>query len=153
MPDVLTPIQRSRCMAAIRSKHTRPEMIVRRLVHRMGFRFRLHMRALPGSPDIVLPRHRKIIEVRGCFWHGHRCGRGRVPVTRRRYWSAKLERNAVRDRKNLARLRRAGWRVLVVWECQMKRPDVLERRVERFLRGTAGSSLPRGIVTKNKKRL
>jgi DNA mismatch endonuclease, patch repair protein len=120
-------------MAAIRSKNTAPELIVRRLVHRLGYRFRLHVRRLPGTPDIVLPRHRKIIEVRGCFWHGHTCGRFRMPATRRRYWAAKFARNSERDRDSLRRLRKLGWRVLIVWECGVKSEANLQRRLLNFL--------------------
>jgi len=120
-------------MAAIRSKDTTPERVVRRAVHRLGYRFRLHVRELPGTPDIVLPRHRKVVEVRGCFWHVHRCGRCRVPATRRAYWAAKLRRTAARDAWNLRALRRLGWRVLVVWECQVTDPRRLEQIVRRFL--------------------
>jgi len=122
-------------MAAIRSTNTTPELIVRRLVHRLGYRFRLHAADLPGRPDIVLPRHRKIIEVRGCFWHGHSCGRFRLPATRRGYWKAKFARNIERDRRTLGQLRRAGWRVLVVWECDLGSESKLLRRLAKFLAG------------------
>src|SRR5437016_4643637 len=103
-------------MAAVKSRDTTPEMLVRRLVHALGFRFRLHVRSLPGTPDLVLPRHRKIIIVNGCFWHLHNCPRCRIPSSQRAYWVLKLERNAARDRRTLRKLRRAGWKVLVVWE-------------------------------------
>lgn len=118
MADTVTGRERSRIMAAVRSKDTAPEMMVRRMVHALGFRYRLHVRALPGTPDMVLPRLRKIINVSGCFWHMHGCGRCRIPKSRRRYWLAKLHRNAARDKMNQRLLRRLGWRVLVVWECQ-----------------------------------
>jgi DNA mismatch endonuclease Vsr len=120
-------------MAAIRSTDTTPELRVRRLVHRLGFRFRLHVRGLPGRPDIVLPRHRKIIEVRGCFWHRHHCGRFRMPATRRRYWQAKFERNVERDKASLRQLRKMGWRVLVIWECQTTQENQLFHRLVNFL--------------------
>ncbi len=122
-----------RCMAAIRSKNTRPEVLVRRLVRGMGFGFRLHVRGLPGTPDMVLPRHRKIIDVRGCFWHGHTCARFTLPATRRRFWARKFKRNIERDGTNLRRLRKAGWRVLVLWECQTSSRSKLLRRLEKFL--------------------
>jgi DNA mismatch endonuclease (patch repair protein) len=132
--DVMTPQQRSRCMSRIRSKHTTPEMIVRRISHGLGFRHRLHVRRLPGTPDLVYPRLRKIIEVRGCFWHMHSCGRCRIPATRRKWWLAKLRRNVERDSTALRSLRRAGWRVLVIWECQtIKNPHALETKIARFL--------------------
>lgn len=123
-------------MAAVRSGDTRPEMVVRRLVHRLGYRFRLHRRDLPGTPDIVLPRLRKVINVHGCFWHRHGCRHGRVaPVRNAGYWEAKRLRNAARDRRTLRQLRRAGWKVLMVWECQLRDPGKLAARVGRFLAG------------------
>jgi DNA mismatch endonuclease, patch repair protein len=121
-------------MGKIRSKDTKPEMRVRRIVHGLGYRYRLHVRTLPGTPDIVLPRHRKIIDVRGCFWHMHSCGTSAVPSSRRTYWLPKLMRNRDRDRAALRKLRRAGWRVLVIWECETLKMDrALERRIVRFL--------------------
>src|SRR5438046_816449 len=105
-------------MGAVKSKDTTPELIVRRLVHAMGYRYRLHVASLPGNPDLVFPRMRKVIFVSGCFWHRHGCGRCRIPATRRGYWVKKLERNAERDERVQRALRRQGWRVLVIWECQ-----------------------------------
>jgi DNA mismatch endonuclease (patch repair protein) len=121
MADTFTQAERSRIMAAVKSRDTTPEMIVRRLVHRLGYRYRLHVRSLPGTPDLVFPRLRKIINVSGCFWHMHHCGRCRIPAARRAYWIGKLQRNAARDRKTRRALRRLGWRMLVVWECQTTR--------------------------------
>jgi DNA mismatch endonuclease (patch repair protein) len=111
-------------------------MVVRRLVHALGFRYRLHVRAMPGAPDLVFPRLRKVIFVSGCFWHMHTCGRCRIPAARRKYWLAKLERNAERDKRVQRALRRAGWGVLVVWECQTcgTARDALSRRIAKFLR-------------------
>src|SRR5690349_13705949 len=103
--DVMTPEQRSRCMSNIKGKDTRPEMVVRRLIHAMGYRYRLHDKRLPGRPDIVLPRLRKVIEVRGCFWHRHTCGLGYTPKNRRKWWVEKLEGNRRRDEANEAMLR------------------------------------------------
>jgi DNA mismatch endonuclease (patch repair protein) len=122
-------------MAAVKSKDTTPEMVVRRLVHGMGYRYRLHVASLPGNPDLVLPRHRKVIFVSGCFWHRHGCGRCRIPAARRRYWVGKLERNAARDKRVQRALRRQGWGVMVVWECQTQRAklDRLQNRLDRFL--------------------
>jgi len=136
MADTFTAHERSRIMAAVRSKDTAPEMTVRRMVHALGFRYRLHVRALPGTPDMVFPRLRKIINVSGCFWHMHGCGRCRIPKSRRRYWVAKLNRNAARDKTNQHLLRRAGWRVLVVWECQTRTgfSDRLRARIIAFLK-------------------
>lgn len=131
MTDTVTPAERSRIMAAVKSRDTGPEMIVRRLVHGLGYRYRLHDRSLPGCPDLVLPRLDAVILVHGCFWHRHRCPRCRVPSSRRGYWTDKLARNAARDQRVWRKLRRAGWRVLVVWECQT-RPDRLGRLRERL---------------------
>jgi len=123
-------------MAAVKSGDTTPEMAVRRLVHRLGYRFRLHRRDLPGTPDIVLPRLGKIINVHGCFWHVHTCQRRRkAPVKNAGYWNAKRRGNVARDRRVVRRLRRLGWRVLVVWECQTraKKRAALVERVLAFL--------------------
>lgn len=134
MADILTPEQRSFNMSRIRNRDTRPEMIVRSIVHRMGYRYRLHKKELPGKPDLVLVRHRKIIDVHGCFFHMHDCKFGKVvPVTNAKFWSMKRLSNVNRDRRNLAALKRAGWRVLTVWECQTKDPGVVTKRLIRFL--------------------
>ena len=119
-------------MAAVKSKDTTPEMIVRRLVHALGYRYRLHVASLPGTPDLVFRRLRKVIIVNGCFWHLHGCPRCRVPSSRRVYWIGKLERNAARDKRVRRALARAGWKVLVIWECQIRLPK-LEDRIVRFL--------------------
>lgn len=119
MPD--TSPHRSWTMARVRQKDTKPEMVVRQLVHGTGYRFRLHRKDLPGSPDVVLPRLRKIIEVRGCFWHQHpdpSCTRARIPKTRQEFWIPKLKRNAQRDTENERQLRALSWDLMVVWECQ-----------------------------------
>jgi DNA mismatch endonuclease (patch repair protein) len=121
MADVFTPDKRSAVMARIRAKDTKPELAVRGALHRMGLRFRLHVRRLPGTPDIVLSRHKLIIEVRGCFWHGHHCLKGRKPGQNHAYWLPKLQGNIVRGRRNAARLRRMGWRVCTIWECKVRR--------------------------------
>ena len=134
MTDVLTAEQRAYCMSRIRGKDTKPEIIVRQIVHCMGYRFRLHQRELPGSPDIVLPRHRKVIFVHGCFWHRHRCRYGRVrPATNREFWEKKRQGNVDRDRKNMRALKRMGWRVLVIWECWTRDIEKLEHRLRCFL--------------------
>ncbi|MCI0640763.1 MAG: very short patch repair endonuclease [Gemmataceae bacterium] len=122
-------------MAAVKSKNTTPEMVVRRLVHRLGYRYRLHVSALPGAPDLVFPRLRKVIFVNGCFWHMHGCGRCRIPTSRRRYWIAKIKRNALRDPRNRRKVNRLGWRVLTVWECQTpsQRREKLCAKINQFL--------------------
>jgi len=134
MADVHTPEQRSRNMSAIRGKDTRPEHIVRSLAHRMGFRFRLHRRDLPGKPDLVFPGRRRVILVHGCFWHVHDCPYGRVkPATNARFWAHKRAGNAARDVRNLTALEAAGWGVLVIWECETRDPESLGRRLRAFL--------------------
>lgn len=112
---------RSRNMAAIRGKDTKPEMLVRSWVHRRGFRFRLHAKGMPGSPDLVLARHRTVVFVHGCFWHSHGCSNSVVPQTRREFWVEKLGRNVARDAKNFRELTELGWRVFVVWECDLRK--------------------------------
>ena len=125
-------------MAAIRSKDMKPELIVRSMVQRLGYRFRLHRRDLPGSPDLVFPGRKKVIFVHGCFWHQHRnCVDGRMPGSNQTYWLPKLARNVERDKLNITALRRAGWECLVVWECSVRSAAVLARRIERFLSDTA----------------
>ncbi len=135
MSDVHTAEQRSFNMSRIRSKDTKPEMIVRSIVHQLGFRFRLHVAGLAGKPDLALPVHRKIIFVHGCFWHQHRCRFGRViPATNSEFWSLKRESNCERDRRNRRILKAAGWSVLVVWECWTKDIDAkLLPRLSQFL--------------------
>jgi DNA mismatch endonuclease (patch repair protein) len=120
MVDRLTPDQRRLNMSRVRAKDTLPEMIVRRLLHGLGFRFRLHCRDLPGRPDIVLPRYRAVIFVHGCFWHGHDCSLFRMPATRTEIWAAKIAANRRRDGDAVSALRDGGWRNLVVWECALR---------------------------------
>lgn len=138
MTDVHTKEQRSRNMAAIRSRDTKPELLVRRLVHAMGYRFRLSSK-LPGRPDLVLPRHRKVIFVHGCFWHCHDCKYGRVvPATRSEFWQNKRAQNVARDERSLGSLSADNWRVLVIWECETKDAAALHRTIRTFLvRGAA----------------
>lgn len=134
MADVLTPEQRQRCMSAIKGKDTKPELIVRRMVHAMGFRYSLHKKQLPGRPDLVLTRLRKIIFVNGCFWHMHNCRYGRVtPKTNAAFWQKKRETNRERDRRKRRELRKQGWNILVVWECQTKNSNDLADRLRNFL--------------------
>jgi DNA mismatch endonuclease (patch repair protein) len=134
MADTFGKCERSRIMALVRSKDTGPEMLLRRLVHSLGYRYRLHDRRLPGVPDLVFRSRRRVIFVHGCFWHQHSCARGnRMPKSRIGYWRNKLEGNVARDRRAVRALRRAGWRVLTVWECQMRDLDKLRRRITSFL--------------------
>ncbi|WP_267895698.1 very short patch repair endonuclease [Rhodanobacter thiooxydans] len=123
-----------RRMLAVRRRDTAPELRVRSTLHAMGFRFRLHSKDLPSTPDIVLPRHRKIILVHGCFWHGHdMCKRATRPVNNADTWAAKIEGNRRRDQENLDALRSLGWGVLIVWECEVRDIILLERRLRNFL--------------------
>lgn len=132
--DVHTREQRSRNMSAIRAKDTKPEMIVRRISHGLGYRYRLHQRNLPGSPDLVFPRLGKVIFVHGCYWHMHTCRWGCVtPKTNAEFWRFKREGNVVRDRTNLQTLRQDGWKVLVLWECETRSPRELEWKIRKFL--------------------
>lgn len=122
MADVMTPEQRSRCMAAIRGKDTKPEMIVRKYLFSRGLRFRVQVRKLPGNPDIVLPRYRTVIFVNGCFWHGHEgCRYFRLPKSNIEFWEQKIKNNVARDVRNENELKSLGWRVIRVWECDIKR--------------------------------
>lgn len=132
--DKLSPERRSWNMSQIRDRDTKPEMVVRSLVHRMGYRFRLHRKELPGKPDLVFPSRKKIIFVHGCFWHQHpRCRFATRPATRREFWAKKLDGNSERDRRVQRELQRLGWGVLVVWECQTKNLVQLESRLHEFL--------------------
>lgn len=134
--DTLTPAERSERMGRVRAKDTKPEMRVRRLVHGMGYRYRLHLRGLPGSPDLVFSRRRKAIFVHGCFWHRHPdpdCKLARMPKSKQDYWVPKLEGNRRRDLDNVETLRRDGWQVMIIWECELKDLKALESRLRDFL--------------------
>jgi DNA mismatch endonuclease (patch repair protein) len=121
-------------MQAVKSKNTAVEMRVRRLLHAQGYRYRLHRRDLPGCPDLVFGSRRKVIFIHGCFWHGHQCARGnRVPKTNTDYWTAKISRNCARDAATRERLKGLGWKVSVVWECELKDEDRVLRRLTQFL--------------------
>lgn len=120
MPDIVSSAVRSRMMAGIRGKNTKPELVVRSALHRRGFRYRLHSRNLPGRPDIVLPKRNAVIFVHGCFWHGHDCHLYRLPATRTDFWQAKITRNRAVDARAIKALREERWRVGLVWECALK---------------------------------
>ena len=140
MADVLSREQRSRNMASIRGKDTRPEMILRSALHRAGLRFRLHQPSLPGRPDIVLKRHRAVIFIHGCFWHVHTgCRYAAVPTTRARFWRLKLTGNRNRDAQQVKALSAAGWRVLIVWECALRDPAQRIRSTARAAKWAYGS--------------
>ena len=135
MTDNRTPESRSALMSRIGGKDTAPEMIVRHLLHALGYRYRLHRRDLPGKPDIVFPGRRKAIFVHGCFWHRHAgCALARTPKSRHEFWVPKLEANRRRDEKNLARLQNDGWQVLVIWECELSDLSRVTDRVEQFMK-------------------
>jgi DNA mismatch endonuclease (patch repair protein) len=135
--DTISAERRSANMRRIKSQDTTPEMVVRRLVHGMGYRFRLHVASLPGKPDLVLPRLASIIEVRGCFWHQHSgCIDTHIPESHTAYWAPKLARNKQRDQKNGRALRALGWRLCVVWECETKDKSKLAMRLAKFLSGS-----------------
>ena len=143
MPE--TPELRSFIMRQIKSKDTRPEMAVRRLVFGMGYRYRLHRKTLPGRPDLAFIARKKAIFVNGCFWHGHDCPAGRrVPRTNRGFWVAKIARNRERDAESLSRLDALGWQALTLWECELADADTLRRRVVEFL-GAAGAAPAPGL--------
>jgi len=136
MPDVFSPEKRRAVMQAIRGKDTKPELIVRRLVFALGFRYRLNDPSLPGKPDLVFKGRKKVIFVHGCYWHRHTCRRGRsTPTTQRSFWQAKFQANRIRDRKIARELRSLGWSFLIVWECETKptRASTLSSRLNRFL--------------------
>jgi DNA mismatch endonuclease (patch repair protein) len=125
---------RSDIMRAVKSRDTKPEMTVRRMVYAMGYRYRLHRKDLPGKPDLVFPSRKKIIFVHGCFWHGHACPRGaRTPKTNRDYWEGKINRNRERDAQSGKTLMKEGWNVLIIWECKLKDQGLLEDILRKFL--------------------
>ena len=131
--DTRTRAQRSAIMRAVRGRDTGPEIAVRSLVHRLGYRFRLHRRDLPGTPDLVFPSRRNAIFVHGCFWHGHKCRYGRLPKSRIEFWAAKIARNAERDKENVRALKRLGWSSFCIWQCELRKPKGLSERLVRFL--------------------
>lgn len=122
MVDIVSSKKRSEMMSGIRGKDTKPEIIVRSVLHRLGYRFRLHRKDLPGKPDIVLPRRKTLVFVNGCYWHGHKdCGLFRPPKTRTRFWTEKIESNSLRDKRNYEALIGAGWKVVIIWECAVSK--------------------------------
>ncbi len=134
-------MDRSENMRAIRGKDTQPEILVRKLVHGLGYRFRLHRSDLPGKPDLVFPRRHKIIFVHGCFWHSHGCKNGLIPKSNRDFWLPKLRKNKVRDRKTLKMLSQLGWDALVIWQCELSDSRSIKLKVRQFL-GLPGGAKP-----------
>lgn len=134
MTDVHTVEQRRYNMSAIKSKNTKPEMVVRRLVHSLGYRYRLHRKDLPGKPDLAFSSRCKVIEVYGCYWHMHDCPYGKVtPKTNAEFWQTKRLSNVARDKRNLAELTRQGWLILIIWECEIKDTNKLREVITQFL--------------------
>lgn len=134
MADHVDPAKRSLIMAAVHSKNTRPEIVVRKIVHRLGYRYRLHSGKLPGHPDLVFPGRRKVVFVHGCFWHRHPgCRYASSPKTRVDFWQSKFVANVVRDERTRLELESLGWKVLTVWQCELKQPESLAGRLDEFL--------------------
>lgn len=120
-------------MSRVKGRDTTPELAVRSIAHRLGYRFRLHRKDLPGKPDIVFGPRRKAVFVHGCFWHGHGCSKGRLPKSNHGFWRQKIVRNRTRDRQHVKKLRALGWKVLVIWQCELKHPLAVERQIAHFL--------------------
>lgn len=133
--DKFSLSKRSEIMSSIRGRDTRPEIAVRKLVYALGYRYRLHVRKLPGCPDLVFRKRKKVIFVHGCFWHGHGCKKGHPPKSNLDYWLPKLEENKNRDARNIRELEALGWKVLVIWQCEIKDAEQLKQRVISFLGG------------------
>lgn len=132
--DVFSKRTRSRIMSHISGKNTKPEILVRSLLHRMGYRFRIHKKDLPGRPDICLPKHKKVIFVHGCFWHGHEnCPRSKRPTTNVEFWNKKIDGNIERDKENIKKLRRLGWQTLTIWTCEIKNQEELKTKLISFI--------------------
>lgn len=139
--DTRSPEQRSYIMRSVRSRDTGPELIVRKLLHGMGLRFSLQRKELPGKPDVVLRKHKTVVFVHGCFWHGHGCAKGKLPKSRLDFWGPKIQRNRDRDAESVKMLKSQGWRVLTIWQCQTKDTARLKSRLMRFFFPTRGRSV------------
>jgi DNA mismatch endonuclease, patch repair protein len=133
LADTRSVEQRRHIMKSVRTKNTGPEILVRKLLHSMGYRFRLHRRDLPGTPDIVFPIRKKVIFVNGCYWHGHDCNKGKAPKSKLDYWIPKIAKNRERDQQKSAELQQSGWEVLTIWQCELADPDMLRPRLIDFL--------------------
>ena len=134
MTDVHTPAQRSYNMSRIQGRDTKPELLVRRLLHGLGFRYRLHVKDLPGKPDLVFPRSKAILFVHGCFWHMHRCKYGKpAPATNKTFWAEKRRSNVDRDKRHRRQLRAAGWQVFEIWECQTREPETMRAKLTKLI--------------------
>lgn len=141
--DIFTPEKRSQLMSRVRSENTKPELKLRRALHGLKYRYRLHKRELPGKPDLVFSKYKKVIFVHGCFWHQHTgCKKAKIPVSNHEFWKNKLENNVRRDAVAIDELAKIGWAAIVVWECELKLLDEVTDRVERYLRGHRPTSAP-----------
>lgn len=154
MPDIVSPETRSRMMAGIRAKDTKPELFIRKALHAKGFRYRLHDRKLPGKPDISFPKYKAIILVNGCFWHGHDCHLFKWPSTRQEFWRRKITRNRQKDEETPQALKEKGWRVAVIYECALKGrtrldPDKIISTTEKWLRSGHGDHVVEGMREEN----
>lgn len=138
MADIVSRSKRKEMMSSVKQRHTKPEITVRKLLHRLGYRFRLHSKKLPGTPDIVLPKYKSVIFVHGCFWHQHKgCRKSRRPTSNVEFWNEKLDKNIERDNRKESELKNAGWKVLTVWDCEIKDEDLLIEKVKNFLTQSA----------------
>jgi DNA mismatch endonuclease (patch repair protein) len=133
MADIYSSTKRSAIMKSVAAKNSKAEVVVRRLLHRLGYRFRLHDANLPGCPDVVLKRFNAVVFIHGCFWHGHGCPKGKLPAENRDFWKAKFRANAERDRRSAKRLRSLGWKVVIVWECELRDIERVQRRLQTAL--------------------
>ncbi|MEE7475884.1 very short patch repair endonuclease [Methylobacterium hispanicum] len=131
--DTRTPEQRRRIMQSVGQKNTGPEIVVRRIAHALGYRFRLHRKDLPGRPDLVFPGRHKVVFVHGCYWHGHGCPKGRLPKSKPEFWVPKIEGNKARDERAEQALVDLGWETLTLWQCETKTPEVIETKLREFL--------------------
>lgn len=131
--DTRTPDQRSRIMQAVKQRDTGPELLLRKALHRLGYRYRVHAKHLPGKPDLVFPSRKKVIFVHGCFWHGHDCSKGRLPKSRPEYWIPKIGANKARDERVISELKKDGWDVMVIWQCETKELEAVLANAVRFL--------------------
>lgn len=137
MADRISPEARSRLMTRVKRSDTKPELVVRKLMHARGWRYRLHVKGMPGTPDMVFPSRRAVLFVNGCFWHGHTCRLGRLPSSRPEFWGPKIQANRERDGRKITQLVSEGWRVMTVWQCSLNKPEVVLPQIEGFLRSTA----------------
>ena len=131
--DRVDSTTRTKIMRAVKSKNTAPEIAVRKILFGLGYRYRLHRKNLPGKPDIVFPSRKKVVFVNGCFWHGHKCKKGKLPKSRRNYWKTKIRKNIARDQKNISTLNMLGWHSLTIWQCELREKEDVARRLQEFL--------------------